>query len=192
MQSLAVAAIRDPTGEHVKAGTAPQEWEPLLAWWARQRAQLRAALDAPADQPAWLPFSGIPRTVGSWARRQAHEAAIHRLDAELATRGDPVTFEPGFAADGVDELLTLLVQRGAGWERSTVAGTVLLHAEDVGRLWSVRLQAGKSPLMEDQRRREPDVTIEGPADAVYKAMWRRPSTARIAGDTTLLEPLAAP
>ena len=44
-----------------------------------------------------------------WARRQAHETAIHRVDGESALgalSGTP--FEPSFGADGVDELLALL------------------------------------------------------------------------------------
>ncbi len=40
-----------------------------------------------------------------WSRRQASEIAIHRFDAENA-RGVSSHFEPEFAADMLDELLS--------------------------------------------------------------------------------------
>ncbi len=44
------------------------------------------------------------KTAGYIARRQAHEALVHRLDAEL-TVGDRTPLDPRLAADGVDEAL---------------------------------------------------------------------------------------
>ncbi len=193
VHSSTIAAADDPSGESVRPGTPPEDWDGLLAWWDERRRALRAVFERGADAPAWLPFPRYTRTVGSWARRQAHEAAIHRLDAELARGGGTGTFDPEFAADGVDELLTMLVPRRGDWSGFDADGTVLVHAEDVGRLWSVRLVPGKAPRLEDTEQPfEPDVTIEGPADAVYRSVWRRPSEAKVTGDAQLLEPLAAP
>lgn len=191
VQSWVVAATERPDTTDVRAGTPPRDWEPLLDWWEQQRAALRAVFALGPDAPTWLPFSAYPPVVASWARRQAHEAAIHRVDAELARGDDTVVFDPGFAADGIDELLMLLVHRRTGWSEFAAEGTVLVHAEDAGRLWSVRLAPGEAPQLAEQPF-EPGVTIEGPADAVYRAVWRRPSEAKVTGDATLLEPLAAP
>ena len=46
-------------------------------------------------------------TVGFTMRRQAHEALIHRVDAELAA-GDRTPFDPQLAADGVAECLEVM------------------------------------------------------------------------------------
>lgn len=191
VHSWVAAATERPDVAGIQAGTPPREWERLLDWWEQQRAALRAVFDLGPDAPTQLPFSSYPQVVASWARRQAHEAAIHRVDAELARGGDTVTFDPEFAADGIDELLTLLVHRRSGWSEFVAEGTVLVHAEDAGRLWSVRVAPGAAPQLAEQPF-EPGVTIEGSADAVYRAVWRRPSQAKVTGDAALLEPLAAP
>ncbi|WP_238993563.1 hypothetical protein [Nocardioides caldifontis] len=47
------------------------------------------------------------RTVGYIRRRQAHEALIHRLDAEL-TAGTVTALDPTLASDGVDEALDVM------------------------------------------------------------------------------------
>ena len=50
-----------------------------------------------------------PSPLAFWARRQAHETAVHRYDAQSAAPGGPPApagaFDPAFAADGVDELI---------------------------------------------------------------------------------------
>lgn len=171
----------------MKAGTPPESWAELLPWWDDQRA---AFADGP-HAPAWQPFTVFAPTMGSWARRQAHEAAIHRLDAELALGRGTVTFDREFATDGIDELLTMLVHRRADWSAYSAKGTVLVHAEDAGRVWSVRLAPGEAPHFDEQPF-EAGVTIEGPASQVYPALWGRPSEAKVTGDAALLEPLAAP
>src|SRR5690606_39584907 len=52
----------------------------------------------------------------SWARRQAHEAAIHRIDVELAAGAEPTTFDTAFATDGADEALSMILhRRTADW-----------------------------------------------------------------------------
>ncbi|PRX45519.1 uncharacterized protein (TIGR03083 family) [Prauserella shujinwangii] len=193
VHSWTVAAGADPSGENVRAGTPPDDWDALLAWWEEQREALRKMFTAGPDAPAWLSFGNYTRTVGSWARRQAHEAAIHRIDAELARGGGTVQFDPAFAGDGIDELLAMLVWGRRDWSAFAADGTVLVHAEDIGRLWTLRLLPGKAPRLADTEQPfEPDVTVEGSADAVYRAVWRRPSAASVTGDAALLEPLAAP
>ena len=57
---------------------------------------------------AWLVrprfYLGFRRVAQVWARRQAHETAIHRYDAESAS-GDVNGFDLDFAVDGIDEIL---------------------------------------------------------------------------------------
>jgi uncharacterized protein (TIGR03083 family) len=191
-----MSAIADPSGERATAGEPPEDWDAVLGWWDEQRAALREALTAGPDAPAFLPFRHYPPTIASWARRQAHELAIHRLDAELALGPETETFEPGFAADGADEFLVRLLPTLRKWAESTADGAVLVRPTDVERAWTVRLAPGAPPVVlavdPVPEEFDPDVTVEGTADAVYRAVWGRPHEATITGDERLLEPLAAP
>lgn len=49
------------------------------------------------------------RHVGWVRRRQAHEALIHRIDAELAAGTTHIDVDESLAADGVDEIVTLFL-----------------------------------------------------------------------------------
>ncbi|MBK1784227.1 maleylpyruvate isomerase family mycothiol-dependent enzyme [Prauserella sp. ASG 168] len=191
VHSWVAAALTDPSGEHVRAGTPPEDWAALLTWWDERRDDLRAAFDVAPDSPAWQAFPVLEPVAASWARRQAHEAAIHRVDAELAAGADTVAFAADFAADGIDELLTMLVLRRGDWSGFTARGCVQVHAEDAGRLWSVWLVPGEAPQLGEEPV-EPALTVEGTADAVYRTLWRRPGAARVTGDVALLEPLTPP
>ena len=193
VQSWARASLADPSGERAVAGDPPQDWDALLAWWDEQRGALVDELGDDPEAPAWLPFGEYPPTAGSMARRQAHEAAVHRVDAIIAGRGGVgmVTFEPTFAADGVDEFLTMLLPSRR--TEHQFEGSVLVHATDVDRLWSLRLEPG-TPLRsaDPEQPFEPDLSITGVADQLYRALWERPHRAGIVGERALLEPLHAP
>jgi uncharacterized protein (TIGR03083 family) len=114
-------------------GTWPADAE-LAAWLAQGCAELVAALaTAPDDLQCWT-FLPAPSPRGMWARRQAHETAIHRVDAQLAA-GLPVSaFAPAFAADGVDgvdELLSLFVPRRSTALRADPPVTLAVDCADV-------------------------------------------------------------
>ncbi|GEP38572.1 hypothetical protein NPS01_22350 [Nocardioides psychrotolerans] len=84
----------------------PTTYSELLTHFDSCSADLVAQLEA-ADptEPAW---SWAPeQTVGFTYRRQAHEALIHRLDAEQAA-GAVTPLDPSLAADGVAELLEVM------------------------------------------------------------------------------------
>ncbi|WP_328445897.1 maleylpyruvate isomerase family mycothiol-dependent enzyme [Amycolatopsis sp. NBC_00438] len=165
----------------------PDDWDELLGWWDGQRMAMREALSQPPATPARSPFPGVAVSVGDWTRRMAHEAAIHRLDAESALDPRPATrYSPEFAADGVDEYLTFLVpQRSPRYEK---AGTV--HFTTPGRTWALRLAPGEHarPVPPGT----PDAELRGDADDVYRALWGRAHHAEVSGDPALLAPLAAP
>ncbi|WP_127571930.1 maleylpyruvate isomerase N-terminal domain-containing protein [Georgenia faecalis] len=81
--------------------------------------------------------------VGWVLRRQAHEALIHRVDAELAA-GVPVTpVADELAADGVDEILAVMVAGVPGWSSFHPDGAaVRLEVADgaqAGRSWTLRV-----------------------------------------------------
>jgi uncharacterized protein (TIGR03083 family) len=137
--------------------------------------------------PAWVFTPTAPRTAAFWSRRMAHEVTVHRIDAQAAAGIDSAV-DAHFAADGVDEVLTRLIQRHTdAWATATLSGTVLYHAADAGRAWTVRLVAGQLPQTALEPATEADASVVGLADAVYRAAWGRPSGAVVSGDVALVD-----
>lgn len=102
----------DPTEGYVEPER-PTAYDRLLAFFDEWSDRLAGALaDAdPADECwSW----SADHTVGFVLRRQAHEALIHRLDAEL-TAGAPTALDPALAADGVHECLDLMYGAMPPW-----------------------------------------------------------------------------
>jgi uncharacterized protein (TIGR03083 family) len=195
------ALLTDPEGESPQREEPPADWDELLSWWDQQAGTLVDTLrKLGPEAPAWVFDPKAPRTVGWWARRQAHEVAIHRLDAAHALAGSDgadavptLVYDPEFAADGVDEGLHVGVSRRTLREGVTVSGDVLFHAADAGRAWLVTLTPGEPLRIGDA---EPGIdagaSVVGTADAVYRAVWGRPSHAVRGGDPALIAALRAP
>lgn len=190
------AVVTAPEDGRPKWPKAPEGFDEALTWWETGLSTLLDRLrEVPADRPAWT-FHG-PQVAGFWSRRQAHETSIHRLDAELAVGHElpALTFDPEFAADGVDEYLTVLVGRRIelGFP-VTATGRLLIHAADAGRTWEVRLTEGE-PLVvtapQDSAFAE-DATLAGTADSIYRAVYARPGHAIVTGDESLLAGLPRP
>jgi uncharacterized protein (TIGR03083 family) len=187
--------VSDPAGESPVTEQPPEPWDELLSWWDTEYGLLVERLRSlEPDAAVWVFPTHITATAAFWARRQAHETAIHRLDAEYALHEVPtLIFSPEFAADGIDEALNVTTYRQWLRDKAEVKGTVLFHAADAGRAWLVRLTPG-SPL--EIGAAEPgldaDATVAGTADAVYRAVWKRPSTAVLGGDRALIDALRAP
>jgi hypothetical protein len=70
-------------------------------------------------------------------------------------------------------------------------GTIVLHAADAGRAWEVRLTPGEPPVAGPVTGSgiDGDVVVAGTADAVFRAVWGRPSGAAVTGDSGLLDAL---
>src|SRR6266542_606977 len=94
--------------------------------------------EATPDTPAWT--WSDEQTVGFIRRRQAHEALIHRVDAELAG-GIRTPMDPALAADGIDEALRIMYGGVPEWGRFTPdsAKTLRLLATDTADSWLVTL-----------------------------------------------------
>jgi hypothetical protein len=113
------------------------------------------------------------------------------LDAEHARSEKVPTllFESEFAADGIAEVLSISEFR-ARMKRPEVIveGTLLLHAADAGKAWVVHAEGGvvMAGPVEDSAT-DADASLVGTADAVYRAAWKRPSSAIATGRTELLQ-----
>ena len=100
----------------------------LVEHYLRTNANLVRELEvAPVDLDA-MTFLAAPSPLAMWARRQAHEVAIHRFDAQRAA-GVPTVFDAEFAADGIDELLTAFAPRAKTFPVASTRA-MLVHATD--------------------------------------------------------------
>jgi uncharacterized protein (TIGR03083 family) len=99
----------------------------LDAWLAEAADRMAATLrEAGPDLQAQVWVVRWP--TGTWVRRAAHDALVHRADAAGAVgAGFPVA--PDLAADAIDEFLDLLSNL-AGDQGAGPTGTVHLHATD--------------------------------------------------------------
>ena len=201
VHAWAVEGLRTaPDAGRPRRPVAPDVWDDVLPWWDDALATMLAELRAKGpDEPAWVFSPDVPATAAFWARRQAHETAIHRLDAEHARAGSAaasavpsLVFESGHAADGIAELVELMVPHVLEHASVDVEGTVLFHAADAGRAWLVRVTPGAAPEVGPADELETDASVVGTADAVFRAVWHRPSTAVVTGNRTLVEALKSP
>lgn len=173
----------------------------LLAFYDRATRDLAQALaGSPPDSPAWT--WSDDHTVGFIRRRQAHEALIHRVDAEL-TAGSRTPLDARLSADGVDEALRVMYGGVPDWGTFTPAGpgTVRLRATDTGHTWLVMLGrfTGTDPGGDSYD--EPDIhstvhdpgteasaEVVGPAADLDCWLWHRPPLGPVerAGDQQAL------
>lgn len=157
----------------------------LINWYLDTNANLVGALEsAPPDVEAFT-FLPAPSPLAMWARRQAHETAIHRFDAENAA-GTASGFDPVFASDGIDELLVGFAPRR---EEFPVAGdqTMVVHTEDTDDRWHLTL--GPEGITTIRGDGPADATLTGDASDLYLALWNRGGDSRITitGDSELLD-----
>ncbi|QLH20330.1 maleylpyruvate isomerase family mycothiol-dependent enzyme [Streptomyces sp. Rer75] len=159
--------------ERMQLGDDPElDGAELVAWFREgHRALVKALADADPDLECFA-FLPAPSPLAFWARRQAHETAIHRVDAESALGADHSPFDPAFAADGIDELLT----RFHGLERSRVRidtpRTLRLRATDTDDVWTVRLSA-EPPHTTRGAEGDADCELTGPVGELYVVAWNR-------------------
>jgi uncharacterized protein (TIGR03083 family) len=165
--------------------SAPADDE-LIEWFRAGHVALVQALEnAPADLACWS-FLPAPSPLAFWARRQAHETAIHRADMECAT-GSITPYPPDFAADGIDELLLGFASRPGGRLRSETLRTLSLQATDADRDWLVRiLPEGIQVRLEVSAA---DCTVRAGASDLYLLLWNRrtPEGLDVHGDADLLD-----
>jgi uncharacterized protein (TIGR03083 family) len=162
----------------------PASYDGLLAAYDEYSALLRSELAAadPAEQ-AWS-WSG-EQTVGFTFRRQAHEALIHRLDAEQ-TAGQVTALDPALAADGIDECLDVMFGGAPSWGAfAPLPHYVRVDVTDRDESTWVQLGRftgtdpdGEHHDLDDIRvvaapESEPDAVVSGPAAALDAWLWRR-------------------
>ncbi|MEV6977783.1 maleylpyruvate isomerase family mycothiol-dependent enzyme [Kitasatospora sp. NPDC093806] len=161
----------------------------LVDWFRDGHAALVETLAAaPADVDCWT-FLPAPSPLGFWARRQAHETAVHRIDADAAAGAEGPPTAPDLALDGIDELLCGFLSRDRARLRSERPRTVQVRTTDGPGRW--RLTVSPEPPAVELGEGPADLTLSGPARDLYLLLWNRlpAGTGQVAraGDETLLD-----
>jgi uncharacterized protein (TIGR03083 family) len=205
---LASGAVTDEESEQVEAAKPerPADRAATAELFREQTSRLLAELARHADdeEPAYF-WLDTARRVGSTRRMQAHEATMHRVDAELAAGRGSVSIDPELALDGIRhgvEVMWAWWGTLPGFVFVPEQGVVELVADDLGRgvlaqpgRWQGVGQSGTSydePGAVLVSGAEPSATVRGSAEQLYRWLWGRGGQPTLAGsDATLAAFLAA-
>lgn len=173
-------------------GGGPPDGELLAAYREGHAALVQALREADPGVRCATFMNTAPTPLGFWARRQAHETAIHRFDAQSALPGGGPSpagaFEPGFADDGIDELIMGFAMTRRYRPRNGREQSLAVRPDDTPGRWHLRI--GESGAEVSQGDRDADCVIEGPASGLYALLWNRGTVdtakARVTGDPAVL------
>ncbi|WP_338932685.1 maleylpyruvate isomerase family mycothiol-dependent enzyme [Streptomyces netropsis] len=183
----AARIVGESLTEPIGLPAAPEGDGPELVEWFREghRQLVKTLTTAEPDLRCWT-FMPAPSPLSFWIRRQAHETAVHRVDAEAALDGGGASaagsssdssagFSPidaEFAADGVEELLVNFHGGERSRVRTDTPRTLRVRATDSGAVWTVRLSDGP-PRTERTAEGPADCELAGPVSDLYLALWNR-------------------
>jgi len=180
----------------VPDGRLPGDQREQLDWLNAGAAGLVATVRAAGDDQVWT-HNG-PGPARYWARRMAHETAVHRADGQLAL-GQRPQIDPVTAADGIDEWLGFLAEPGDGEDRPALAGLrgKVLHVHVTGDQatgeWMIL--PGADGIAVEPGHGKGDVAVRGPAGDLLLLLMRRipPSdpSVEVLGDAAVLDALLA-
>ncbi len=169
--------------------------------------------DDPAERPAWLRDGAArlgetvragggpvwthlgPGPASYWARRMAHETAVHRADGQLAVGVRP-EIDAAVAADGIAEWLGFLpaVRAGEHPERPSPVpeGRVIhFHATDAGGEGEWLIHGVPGGVTAAAGHGKGDMALRGPASALLLVLLRRlppdDPAVEVIGDRSLLD-----
>ena len=157
--------------------------EELGRWYTSVHRSLVEALQR-AGPDALVATWSRPQPARWWARRQAHETAVHRWDAQAAHE-PPIARD--LACDGIDEFLEvfapLIQARCTG-----TGGVIVLIARDAPRRWDLRLGPDNTDVSYVRFGHRVG-TIEGGASDLLLALWGRlqPSALAVDGDVAAFD-----
>jgi uncharacterized protein (TIGR03083 family) len=179
----------DASVEELDIGNRPSDRRAVLAFYDRVSADLVDELRRkPPDTTVWTWSND--HSVGFIRRRQAHEALIHRVDAEL-TVGQRTPISSHLASDGVDEALRVMYGGVPDWGEFAPqpSQTLRVRTTDTDASWLITMGrfTGTDPRSQetvddhDLRVAEVDdgrdcaATITGSAADLVCWLWNRPT-----------------
>jgi uncharacterized protein (TIGR03083 family) len=157
----------------------------LVEWFRQGWRDLADLLDASDDETTAWSWSGDNR-VGFWRRRTALETLVHRWDAENAV-GGASDLDPALAADGVDEMVFVMIPHGDGGYKG-VPMQVALETTDTPGAWTLELEGGKPMRTERGAATGAVVVVVGSAENLLLFLWGRrgPEAVEISGEPDLV------
>jgi uncharacterized protein (TIGR03083 family) len=126
--------------------------------------------DADPNDAVWSWAPG-GNSVGWVVRRQAHEAAMHRWDAETAA-GNEWAIPADLAVEGIDEFFEFMAEPPAEGA-APLGGTVHLHCTDADGEWLVAEPEPGGPLTVTREHAKGDVAVRATASDLLLLLWRR-------------------
>jgi uncharacterized protein (TIGR03083 family) len=181
-----LAQVYEHKIECTRLGHAPDPWPPEwpdadrpIGWYRDAHARLLAMFDesdATTPSATWWPAD---QTVGFWARRMAHETAVHRVDAELA-RGVETPIDAALATDGVDEILRIMLEGDWSDDADDTATGQRVAIVTGGRAWDVVLDRGAITVSEGDG--PSDARLSGEPSDVLLWLWGRAGDDRVIFD----------
>ncbi|WP_446665636.1 maleylpyruvate isomerase family mycothiol-dependent enzyme [Flexivirga sp. B27] len=190
--SIVADNVDDP--ENLQHPDRPTDRSAMLAAFDDASDALQQTLQTTPPGEArwmWTVDEGL-HTAGYIRRRQAHEALIHRVDAELTAGQEVSAIDPALAADGVDEVVDVMYGR----DHPLVTfhpgdGRVVeLVATDADRRWVLQLGRETASIdgedIDDANfRPAPNATavatISGTAADLDLWLWNRPTNGKLIG-----------
>lgn len=168
--------------------------EPTVPYLRRALDQLLTELTSRDEHEFAETWWWDERTVGFWGRRMAHEAAIHRVDVELAY-DDVTPIDEELALDGVDEVLRRFLAGDWSDEPADDRETVV-ELQSSGTTWRVVMEpkAVVAQVYLDRWPRLPkDAMISGDPLPMYVWLWGRGprDSLTVDGDLTAADQLRA-
>lgn len=164
----------------------PPEGERAFAEMEVAGDELVATLEATApDAPAWN-WSTEPQTAAFYFRRMAHESVVHAADA-LSITGAKPSPDAAVAADGIDELLTVLLpnrHRLRPLSGLDALGSLHVHCTDVDGEWLVRCDGTGLDVRREHAKG--DAALRGPAADLLLHLYNRGGGGEVVGDASVM------
>ncbi|MFG2630980.1 maleylpyruvate isomerase family mycothiol-dependent enzyme [Streptomyces sp. NPDC048473] len=168
--------VEGHTSYHPDGGEPDLAGPELLDWFREGHGLLVDALAAaPAGLECWT-FMPAPSPLAFWARRQAHETTIHRVDAESARGGRLSQVAADHAVDGIDELLRGFHARPKSKVRTDTPRSLRVRATDTDATWTVRLSPEPPQAVRNEVAPEEgsaDCELSATAEELYLTLWNR-------------------
>lgn len=181
-----VGKVVETGGPFDAASLPPPPGGPLVVqWFEEMTGATVAALAAKDPNDALWNWANQAPVVAFWYRRMAHEVAIHGVDAGVAAGRIP-TIEPTLAADGIDELLTVILpaKLQAGATDLSGLGTLHIHCTDTQGEWL--LQPTRSGIEVTRTHAKGDAALRGLAVDLFLRLSNRGSQGDVVGDPGVL------
>lgn len=159
----------------------------IIPWFAEGADELvRVLEEAPDDLECWVMFSDTPAR-RMWSRRMAYEAAIHRVDVELAAGQQPRPFSPVVGADMIDELLGSWTIRNSRFLLADPPVTLEVECTDISCRRRLAIGEGRTLVVADGS--DATCTVRGSASDIALVLWTRSETdaVEITGDPGVLD-----